>query len=74
MKNTLSVYEAASGQAISLLKSGIFCICNVTDLIKHVFTNILGVRAILGTGKNVGLPSMIGRNRTTTFAYTKDRV
>lgn len=74
MKNILSVYEAASGHTISLLKSEIFCICNVTNLIKHNFTNIMGVQAILSTGKYLGLPSMIGREQTTIFSYTKDRV
>jgi len=43
MKNIFSVYEAASGQATSLPKSKIFCIRNVPDPIKHVFTNILRV-------------------------------
>jgi len=28
----------------------------------------------LGTGKYLGLPSMIGRNRNATFAFIKDRV
>jgi hypothetical protein len=34
----------------------------------------MGVQYVLGTGKYLGLPSMIGRNRTTVFAYVKDRV
>jgi len=34
----------------------------------------LGVQDVLGTGKYLGLPSMIGRNRTTIFSYIKDCV
>lgn len=34
----------------------------------------MGVQAVLGTGKYLSLPSMIGRNRTTVFSYIKDRV
>jgi hypothetical protein len=74
MKNILLTYEKASGRSISLPKSKIFYGCNVIDTRKNSITNILGVRAVLGTGKYLGLPSMIGRDRTATFAYIKDRV
>jgi len=74
MKDILTTYEAASGQAISLPKSEIFYSWNVPDTLKNNITNILGVRAILGTGKYLGMPSMIGRDRAAIFAYIKDRV
>jgi hypothetical protein len=74
IKNILNIYEAASGQVISLPKSEVFYSRNVTDALKDSITNILGVRAVLGTGKYLGMPSMIGRNRTAIFAYIKDRV
>ena len=74
MKNILLTYEKASGQSISLPKSEIFYSRNVIDTRKNAITNILGVRAVLGTGKYLGFPSMIGRDRTAMFAYIKDRV
>jgi hypothetical protein len=74
MKNILQLYEEASGQAISLPKSEIFYSRNVTDTLKHSLTTIMGVQAVLGTGKYLGLPSVIGRNRTTIFSFIKDRV
>lgn len=74
MKEILNKYEEASGQAISLPKSEIFYSRNVDDPIKHSITNILGVRAVLGTGKYLGLPSMIGRSKKATFSFIKDRV
>jgi hypothetical protein len=74
MKNILNTYEAASGQAISLPKSEIFYRRNVSDALKNNITNILAVQAVLGTGKYLGMPSMIGRDRTPTFAFIKDRV
>jgi len=74
MKDILSTYELASGQAISLPKSDIYCNHNVPDDLKSTITNILGVQVVLGTGKYLGLPSMIGRDRNATFAYIKDRV
>lgn len=42
------------------------------DDLKNNITNILDVRAVLGTGKYLGMPFMIGQDRTTTFAYIKD--
>ena len=74
MKNILTMYEAASGQAISLPKSEIYFSRNVSDTLQHSITNIMGVQVALGTGTYLGLPSMIGRNRTTVFSYIKDRV
>ncbi|CAJ2674072.1 unnamed protein product [Trifolium pratense] len=74
MKNILSTYEAASGQAISLPKSEIFCSRNVSQVVQNSITNILGVQAVLGTGKYLGLPSMVGRSKKQTFNYIKDRV
>ena len=67
----LSTYELASGQAISLPKSEIYCSRNVPDDLKANITAILGVQVVLGTGKYLGLPSMIGRDRKATFAYIK---
>jgi hypothetical protein len=72
MKNILSLYEAASGQSISLPKSEIFYSRNVLDTLKNSITAIMGVQAVLETSKYLGLPSMIGRNRTAVFAYVKD--
>ena len=62
MKQILSQYEEASG-AISLPKSEIFYSRNVQDPLQQSITNILGVRAVLGTGKHLGLPSMVGRSK-----------
>jgi hypothetical protein len=74
MKDILSTYESASGQAISLPKSKIFCSRNVPEPLRNNLAAILGVQVVLGTGKYLGLPYMIGRNRNSTFTYIKDRV
>jgi hypothetical protein len=58
MKNILVTYEAMSGQAISLPKSEIFGSRNVPQVVNNIITNILGVQAVLGAGKYVGLPSI----------------
>jgi len=48
-KNILSMKEAMSVQALSLLKSEIYCCRNVSQTHQISITNILGVQVILGT-------------------------
>ncbi|XP_024630544.1 uncharacterized protein [Medicago truncatula] len=72
MKNIFHKYEIASGQAISLSKSEVFFSTVVPSPIKDTITNILGVRAVVGTGKYLGLPSMVGRSKEATFGFIKD--
>jgi hypothetical protein len=74
MKNILATYEAASGQSINLLKSELFCSRNVQTPLQNSIANILGVQQVLGTGKYLSLPSMIGRSRRATFSFIKDRI
>jgi len=34
----------------------------------------MGVQQVLGTGKYLGVPSMIGRSKNSTFKFIKDRI
>jgi hypothetical protein len=74
LKNILSVYETASGQAINLQKSEFYCSRNVPTEAREAVANQLGVSQVLGTGKYLGLPSMIGRSKKSTFKFIKDRL
>jgi len=72
MKNILHTYKLASGQAISLPKSEVFFSSIVPSPLKETITNILGVIAVMSTGKYLGLPSMVGRSKEATFGFIKD--
>jgi hypothetical protein len=74
IKNIFSIYEAASGQAINLPKSEIYYSTPVDTTVRTSLTQILGVQAVLGTAKYLGLPSMVGRSKQATFGYIKDRI
>jgi hypothetical protein len=74
IKNILATYEAASGQSIHLQKSEFYCSRNVHIDDCAANANTLGVGQVLGTGKYLGLPSMIGRSIKATFKFLKDRI
>ncbi|GAU25475.1 hypothetical protein TSUD_71290 [Trifolium subterraneum] len=74
MKNILSTYEFASGQSINLQKSEVYFSKNVSAPIKNSIASLLGVQQVMGTGKYLGLPSMVGRSRKATFKFIKDRI
>lgn len=70
----LSLYEKASGQAISLEKSKVFFSRNTPPNIKDEVTSILGVLECLGTRRYLGLSSMIGKKKKFVFNYLKDKI
>ncbi|MCI00237.1 RNA-directed DNA polymerase (Reverse transcriptase) [Trifolium medium] len=37
-------------------------------------SRLMGVKQVLGNGTYLGLPSMVGRGKKSTFAYVKDRI
>jgi hypothetical protein len=74
MKSILASYEVASGQAINFQKSEIFCSRNTPPEVRADITNIMGVRQVLGTGKYLGVPSIVGRSKSSTFKFIKDRM
>lgn len=65
---------AASGQLINMNKSEVFFSRNVQEPDTVQLAGILNVRHVLGTGKYLGLPSMVGRNKKAIFCFIKDRV
>lgn len=61
--NILSLYEIASGQAVNLQKSKIYFNKNTSQQDRDSIANMMGVAVTLGTGKYLGLPSMVGWNK-----------
>lgn len=73
-KDILRTYGEATGQEVNLSKSEVFFSRNVNDAVKNDIATELEVSIALGTGKYLGLPSMIGRGKKTMFAFLKDRL
>jgi hypothetical protein len=70
----LNIYGSASRQEINLAKSEVFFSRNMSLAAQEDLSRILGVRLVLGTRKYLGLPSMIGRDKKSIFAFIKDRI
>lgn len=74
MKTILDTYEKASGPQVNFQKSKIFFSKNVSSGGKDNLVGVLGVNTCLGTGRHLGLPSMVGRSKKALFKFIKDRV
>jgi len=74
MKNILATYELASRQAIGFPKFEVYYSSSVHTPLKDAITTILRVRAVMGTGKYLGLQSMAGRSEEATFGFIKDQI
>jgi len=70
----LKAYEVASGQEINLSKSEVFFSRNMSGAAQEDLSRIIGVRHVMGTGKYLGLLSMIGRDKMSVFSFIKDHI
>ncbi|KAM1068445.1 hypothetical protein ACFX2A_000415 [Malus domestica] len=67
-------YELASGQKTNLHKSKICFSRNVKRLDKAQMASVLGVTRVTKHEHYLGLPTVVGRNRSTCFDYIKERL
>ncbi|KAJ9558242.1 hypothetical protein OSB04_012856 [Centaurea solstitialis] len=74
VKQILQTFAAASGQAINFQKSGICFSKNTHPMLQEGISAILDVHNPLDTGRYLGLPSLVGRNKRTIFNGLKDRI
>lgn len=73
-QNIIDTYEAASGQGVNKHKSNIFFSANTHPNFRGNILNIAGVSLYTNQDKYLGLPMMVGRNRSRTFVAVRDRV
>lgn len=74
IKQSLAIYEAASGQVVNYNKSSISYSANVRVVSAQQVCNILKVAATSNHGSYLCLPSSIGRNKNEAFRYIRDKV
>ena len=74
LRNVLSLYEDCSGQIINKDKSSIMFSKNTPAEVKSHLMRDLEIESEAGNEKYLGLPVYMGRSKTQTFAYLKERV
>lgn len=74
IKSVLDDYEAASGQQVNFTKRNIVFSKVVSDVAKHSIATVLSVSTVAKHEKYLGLPTVVGRNKTETFQYIKEQL
>jgi hypothetical protein len=74
LMQVMLVYEQASGQKLNSGKTSIYFRKNTRGAFKNFITNSTGISSIRGFKKYLGLPTMVGHSKTTTFAGILGRV
>ena len=72
LKELLSTYERASGQAVNLSKSSVAFSRNITEVDAQLLADCLGMERVDYHDCYLGLPVFISRSKKDTFAYIKD--
>lgn len=74
LRKILELYEDCSGQMINLEKSSIMFSKKAGSGVKEVVTEKLNIVAEAMNEKYLGLPIYIGRSKSRTLSYIKDRI
>ncbi|KAL6204979.1 hypothetical protein ACLB2K_022245 [Fragaria x ananassa] len=74
IKDLLSLYERASGQQVNLQKSNVVFNGNVPQVTSQELADTLGVQLVEKHEKYLGIPTLVGRSNSGTFAYPKDNL
>ncbi|XP_074342236.1 uncharacterized protein LOC141679713 [Apium graveolens] len=74
VREFLDVYEQASGQKVNKAKSSIFFSTNVIRYNKEEVCSLLQMSEASEHSTYLGLPNLLGRNKSTLLGYLKERV
>ncbi|CAN0921130.1 Transposon TX1 uncharacterized 149 kDa protein [Linum grandiflorum] len=74
LKEILTQYGDASGQLVNYQKSGVMVSKNTHPMLAEGISTILGIHNPIDTGRYLGLPSCVGRNKRNIFKHLKDRI
>ncbi|XP_019190293.1 PREDICTED: uncharacterized protein LOC109184710 [Ipomoea nil] len=74
VKECLEIYSMASGQLINFEKSSAIYSHNTTVPLREVVSRLIGVPEAVDLGHYLGLPSVLGRNKTIIFKYIEENI
>jgi len=70
----LNLFERASGQQLNAAKTSVFFSRNTRNDFKDWVSSTAGLSVVQGFEKYLGLPNMVGRSKTRSFASLVSRV
>ena len=71
LQRLLGVYEKAFGQKLNRAKTSLFFNSNSSRDVQEEIKNRFGIQIIKQHEKHLGLPSLVGRKKRTTFNAIK---
>lgn len=74
VRDVLEIYERASGQQVNKEKSSVFYSTNVMQYNRQPVCQILQMPEANDHSTYLGLPNIIGRNKSAFLGYLKDKV
>ena len=74
IQRILQVYEASSGQKLNRSKTSLFFSRNTENATKEAIKTMFGAQLIKPHESYLGLPYLVGRSKTNSFAQLKERV
>ena len=70
----MAEYEEVSGQKINKEKTSLFFRKSTKEDVKEEIKNVLGVNEIRSYERYLGLPSLVGLGKKSSFSYIKERM
>lgn len=74
VNDLLQVFEEASGQRVNVSKSLILFSSNVSNEIKKTVCQTLQMTEADENYKYLGLPNLVGRNKSSVLGFLKEKV
>ena len=74
LQQILKVYEQASGQQLNRTKTSLFFSRNTPHEIQEEIKQRFGAQVIKQHEKYLGLPSLVGKNKRSTFNEIKEKL
>ena len=74
IQRILKIYEASSGQQLNCHKTSLYFSPNTNNGTKEKVKTMFGAQVIKPHETYLGLPSLVGRSKSNTFAQLKQRV
>ncbi|XP_061999404.1 uncharacterized protein LOC133716758 [Rosa rugosa] len=72
--NVIETYGRASGQLVNFDKSSVVFSKNVSSFMQEEVSNLMGVEVVASHERYLGLPTYVGRKKTSTFHYIKENL